>query len=71
RAASVDCRRIGASDTAARFFFGNVMLQMGEQLSACFMEKITMNNASQVEELEALTRSWLRIVEECRSGRRL
>ena len=38
------------------------MLQMGEPLSACFMEKITMNNASQVEELEALTRSWLRIV---------
>ena len=29
-------------------------------------KKITMNNASQVEALEALTRSWPHIVEECR-----
>ena len=31
------------------------------------MEGITMNNGSQAEVLEALTQSWPRIVEECRS----
>jgi hypothetical protein len=38
----------------------------GERFSGCVMEKVTMNDASQVEALEALTRSWPRIVEECR-----
>jgi hypothetical protein len=51
------------SDAAERFFFGNRVLQTGERFPGCGMEKITMNNVSQIEALEALTRSWPRIVE--------
>jgi hypothetical protein len=43
------------------------MLQAGGQSSGRVVEKIAMNDAPQVEALEALTRSWPRIVEECRS----